>query len=38
MHGYEQSLDLCLPPLSGLVLKLDPSRQLAAAIHEESAK
>ena len=38
MHGYEQSLDLCLPPLSVLVLKLDPSRQLAAAIHEESAK
>lgn len=38
MHSYEQSLELCLPPLSSLVFKLDPSRLLPAAIHEENMK
>jgi len=38
MHGYEQSLELCLPPLSSLVFKLDPSRLPPAAIHEENMK
>jgi len=38
MHGYEQSLELCLPPLSSLVFKLDPSRLPPAAIHEENIK
>jgi 1,4-alpha-glucan branching enzyme len=26
MHGYESSLDLCLPPLSVLVFRHDPAR------------
>jgi 1,4-alpha-glucan branching enzyme len=28
MQNYSQSLDLCLPPLSVLVFKLDPNREL----------
>jgi 1,4-alpha-glucan branching enzyme len=34
MHGYGQSLDLCLPPLSVLVFKHDAERQRPAAVHE----
>jgi 1,4-alpha-glucan branching enzyme len=26
MHGYENSLELCLPPLSVLVFRHDPAR------------
>ena len=39
IHGYEQSLDLCLPPLSLLVLKRDQSRSqlLPAADSDELA-
>ena len=28
IHGYENSLDLCLPPLSLMVFKHDPKRSL----------
>jgi 1,4-alpha-glucan branching enzyme len=28
IHGYENSLDLCLPPLSLVVFQLDPKRTL----------
>ena len=28
IHGYENSLDLCLPPLSLLVFRHDPKRSL----------
>ena len=31
IHGYENSLDLCLPPLSLLVFRHDPKRSLQAA-------
>ena len=31
IHGYENSLDLCLPPLSLLVFRHDPKRTLASA-------
>ena len=29
IHGYDNSLDLCLPPLSVMVFKHDPKRSLA---------
>ena len=28
IHGYDNSLDLCLPPLSVMVFKYDPKRSL----------
>ena len=31
IHGYENSLDLCLPPLSLLVFRHDPKRTLINA-------
>jgi len=37
LHGYEQSLDLCLPPLSVLVLRRDEARSLAQAAAVEAA-
>jgi 1,4-alpha-glucan branching enzyme len=39
IHGYEHSLDLCLPPLSVLVFRRDEKRSQvlpAAADHEAS--
>ncbi|MCP9818123.1 1,4-alpha-glucan branching protein GlgB [Synechococcus sp. Cruz-9H2] len=36
VHGYDQSLDLCLPPLGVLVLKLDPVR--SQALCDEAAE
>jgi 1,4-alpha-glucan branching enzyme len=36
IHGYENSLDLCLPPLSVLVLRRDESRSLQQQ-HSEAA-
>jgi 1,4-alpha-glucan branching enzyme len=37
MHGYGQSLELCLPPLTVLVFKHDASKKKVAAIHEAGA-
>ena len=31
IHGYENSLDLCLPPLSLMVFRHDPKRSLQQA-------
>jgi 1,4-alpha-glucan branching enzyme len=31
IHGYENSLDLCLPPLSLMVFKHDPKRSLSSS-------
>ena len=31
IHGYENSLDLCLPPLSLMVFRHDPKRSLQAS-------
>ena len=31
IHGYDHSLDLCLPPLSLMVFKHDPKRSLTAS-------
>ena len=36
MHGYEQSINLCLPPLSVLVLQRDDAR--SQALCDESAE
>ena len=37
IHGYENSLDLCLPPLSLMVFKHDPKKSLAEVVNKESA-
>jgi 1,4-alpha-glucan branching enzyme len=39
IHGYEQSLNLCLPPLSVLVLRRDEKRsqELCDALAESGA-
>ena len=31
IHGYENSLDLCLPPLSLMVFRHDPKRSLSSS-------
>lgn len=36
IHGYENSLDLCLPPLSVMVFKHDAKKSLAEASKKES--
>ena len=36
-HGYENSLELCLPPLSLMVFKHDPKKSLAEVTTKESA-
>ena len=37
MHGYGQSLELCLPPLTVLVFKHDATKKKDTAIHEVAA-
>jgi hypothetical protein len=37
LHGYEQSLDLCLPPLSVLVLRRDEARSASQVAASEAA-
>jgi len=37
IHGYENSLDLCLPPLSLMVFKHDAKKSLAEVSVKESA-
>jgi 1,4-alpha-glucan branching enzyme len=36
IHGYENSLELCLPPLSLMVFKHDPKKTLTEDTSEES--
>jgi 1,4-alpha-glucan branching enzyme len=36
MHGYEHSLDLCLPPLGVLVLRRDEVRSVLTAARDVS--
>jgi 1,4-alpha-glucan branching enzyme len=36
MHGYEHSLDLCLPPLGVLVLRRDEVRSVLTGARAES--
>ena len=36
IHGYDNSLDLCLPPLSLMVFKHDPKRSLTATTGADS--
>jgi 1,4-alpha-glucan branching enzyme len=36
MHGYEHSLDLCLPPLGVLVLRRDEVRSVLTAAPDDS--
>jgi 1,4-alpha-glucan branching enzyme len=36
MHGYEHSIDLCLPPLGVLVLRRDEVRSVLNDAREDS--